>query len=63
MLFILFWILFAIFPIILSAFSALKNNTSMFDESNNSGTYLWFLFATIPIGFFGLIVNWIVRSI
>ena len=54
---LLFWILFAIFPIILSAISALKNNTSMFDESKSSGTYLWFLMASIPIAFFGLIVT------
>ena len=61
MLFILFWVLFAIFPIMLSAFSALKNNTSMFDESKNSGTYLWFLMVTIPIGFIGLIISLIIK--
>ena len=40
----------AFLPIALAFVTSLLNGTSMFDEGSGSGTYLWLLMVTVPLG-------------
>jgi cytochrome bd-type quinol oxidase subunit 1 len=55
----------AVLPIIAAFLFSLINGGSMFDEGSGGGGYLWFLMASLPLGFFiivtGLIVNLVKR--
>ena len=55
----------AISPVIAAFLFSLINGGSMFDEGSGGGGYLWFLMASLPLGFFfivtGLIVNLVKR--
>jgi hypothetical protein len=44
-------LLVAVSPIIAAFLYSLINGGSMFDEGSGGGTYLWFLMASLPIGF------------
>jgi hypothetical protein len=41
----------ALSPVIAAFVFSLINGGSMFDESSGGGAYLWFLMASLPIGF------------
>ena len=40
----------AFLPIVLAFITSLISRTSMFDEGSGSGTYLWLLIISVPIG-------------
>jgi hypothetical protein len=44
-------LLVAVSPIIAAFLYSLINGGSMFDEGSGGGAYLWFLMASLPIGF------------
>ena len=50
-------IIFASLPIGLAFLTALLSGKSMTNEGEGTGTYLWFLFVTVPIGFLVVIVG------
>ena len=41
----------AVLPIIAAFLFSVINGGSMFDEGSGGGGYLWFLMATLPLGF------------
>jgi hypothetical protein len=59
---ILFGILFIFSPLALAFISSVINQNSMFDEGNGSGTYIWFMLFTIPVGLIVVIIG-IIRLI
>ena len=44
-------VVFASLPVGLAFFTALFSGKSMTNEGEGTGTYLWFLLVTVPIGF------------
>lgn len=53
----------AVLPIIVSFLTSFFSEGSMFDESSGGGGYLWFLMATLPIGFLVIITGLIVKVV
>ena len=51
----------AILPIVLAFITSLISRTSMFDEGSGTGTYLWLLLISIPIGLLIMIIGLIVK--
>jgi hypothetical protein len=56
----LFALLIVLSPILLAFLSSLISHGSFMSE-NSSGAYLWLLFLSIPLGFFFLLANLLVR--
>ena len=50
-------LLIAVFPIICAFLFSLFNGSSMFDESSGGGGFLWFLMATLPLGFLMMFIG------
>ena len=50
-------LLIAVSPIIAAFLFSLFNGGSMFDEGSGGGGYLWFLMASLPIGFVLIIIG------
>ena len=50
----------AVLPIIAAFLFSLINGGSMFDEGSGGGGYLWFLMASLPIGFIFIVTGLIV---
>jgi TRAP-type C4-dicarboxylate transport system permease small subunit len=53
-------------PILLAFISSLFQGGSMWDESSGTGTFIWFMFFTLPVGFalivFGLVMALVRRK-
>ena len=47
----------ALSPIIAAFLFSLINGGSMFDEGSGGGAYLWFLMASLPIGFVMIVIG------
>lgn len=43
-------VIFALAPVVIAFVTGLLSGTSMWDEGNGTGTYLWFLIFTLPLG-------------
>jgi hypothetical protein len=52
----------AVLPIIAAFLFSLINGGSMFDEGSGGGGYLWFLMASLPLGFFIVVTGLIVMG-
>jgi cytochrome bd-type quinol oxidase subunit 1 len=50
----------AFLPIALAFITSLISRTSMFDEGSGSGTYLWLLIISVPIGLLLILIGLIV---
>ena len=50
----------AVLPIIAAFLYSLINGGSMFDEGSGGGGYLWFLMASLPLGFIFIVTGLIV---
>ena len=50
----------AFLPIIAAFLFSLINGGSMFDEGSGGGGYLWFLMASLPLGFIFIVTGLIV---
>jgi len=48
---------FAISPILLAFVTSLFQGGSMWDEGSGTGGYIWFMFLTLPVGFFLVVVG------
>ena len=51
----------AVLPIIAAFLFSLINGGSMFDEGSGGGGYLWFLMASLPIGFVLIVIGLIIQ--
>jgi len=50
-------LIFAISPILLAFVTSLFKGGSMWDEGSGTGGYIWFMFLTLPVGFFLVVVG------
>lgn len=55
-------LLIAVLPIIAAFLFSLINGGSMFDEGSGGGGYLWFLMASLPLGFIFIVIGLIVMG-
>ena len=53
----------AFLPIVLAFVTSLISKTSMFDEGSGTGTYLWLLIISVPIGLLLIVIGLIVKLI
>jgi hypothetical protein len=51
----------AFLPIVLAFITSLISRTSMFDEGSGTGTYLWLLIISVPIGLLLIVIGLIVK--
>ena len=50
-------LLFAVSPILLAFVTSLFQGGSMWDESSGTGTFIWFMFFTLPIGLLLVVIG------
>jgi hypothetical protein len=55
--FIRIGLIFAISPILLAFVTSLFQGGSMWDESSGTGTFIWFMFFTLPVGFLLVLIG------
>jgi hypothetical protein len=55
--FIRIGLIFAISPILLAFVTSLFQGGSMWNESSGTGTFIWFMFFTLPVGFFLVLIG------
>jgi len=55
--FIRIGLLFAVSPILLAFVTSLFQGGSMWDESSGTGTFIWFMFFTLPIGLLLVVIG------
>jgi hypothetical protein len=55
--FIRIGLIFAISPILLAFVTSLFQGGSMWDESSGTGTFIWFMFFTLPLGFLLVLIG------
>jgi hypothetical protein len=55
--FIRIGLIFAISPILLAFVTSLFQGGSMWNESSGTGTFMWFLFLTLPVGFLLVLIG------
>jgi uncharacterized membrane protein len=55
--FIRIGLLFAVSPILLAFVTSLFQGGSMWDESSGTGTFIWFMFFTLPVGLLLVVIG------
>jgi hypothetical protein len=55
--FIRIGLIFAISPILLAFVTSLFQGGSMWNESSGTGTFIWFMLLTVPIGFLLVLIG------
>jgi hypothetical protein len=50
-------LIFAISPILLAFVTSLFQGGSMWDESSGTGTFIWLMFLTLPVGFLLVVIG------
>ena len=55
--FIRIGLLFAVSPIVLAFVTSLFQGGSMWDEGSGTGTFIWFMFFTLPIGLLLVVIG------
>ena len=55
--FIRIGLIFAISPILLAFVTSLFQGGSMWNESSGTGTFIWFMFLTVPVGFLLVLIG------
>jgi len=55
-------LIFAVSPLILAFVTSIFQGVSMWDEGGGTGTYIWFMMLTMPVGFV-LVVFGLLKSI
>jgi TRAP-type mannitol/chloroaromatic compound transport system permease small subunit len=56
-------LLFAFSPLLLAFVTSLFQGGSMWDEGSGTGGYIWFMMATLPVGFVLIVVGVVVGVI
>jgi hypothetical protein len=55
--FIRIGLIFAISPILLAFVTSLFQGGSMWNESSGTGTFIWFMLLTLPVGFLFVLIG------
>ena len=55
--FIRIGLIFAFSPILLAFVTSLLQGGSMWDESSGTGTFIWFMIFTLPVGFLLVVIG------
>jgi len=55
--FIRIGLIFAISPILLAFVTSLFQGGSMWNESSGTGTFIWFMLLTVPVGFLLVLIG------
>jgi hypothetical protein len=55
--FIRIGLIFAFSPILLAFFTSLFQGGSMWNESSGTGTFIWFMIFTLPVGFLLVVIG------
>ena len=55
-------LIFGVSPLILAFVTSIFQGGSMWDEGGGTGTYIWFMMLTVPVGFVLVIIG-LVRAI
>ena len=55
--FIRIGLIFAISPILLAFVTSLFQGGSMWNESSGTGTFIWFMLLTVPVGFLFVLIG------
>jgi len=55
--FIRIGLIFAISPILLAFVTSLFQGGSMWNESSGTGTFIWFMLLTLPVGFLLVLIG------
>jgi len=50
-------LIFAVSPLILAFVTSIFQGVSMWDEGGGTGTYIWFMMLTMPVGFLLVIIG------
>jgi len=50
-------LIFAISPILLAFVTSLFQGGSMWNESSGTGTFIWFMLLTLPVGFLFVLIG------
>jgi TRAP-type mannitol/chloroaromatic compound transport system permease small subunit len=56
-------LIFAISPLLLAFVTSIFQGGSMWDEGSGTGGYIWFMMATLPVGFVLIVVGVVVGVI
>ena len=56
-------LVFAFSPLLLAFVTGLIQGVSMWDEGSGTGTYLWFLMATLPVGFVLVVIGLVMKIV
>ena len=56
-------LVFAFSPLLMSFVTGLFQGVSMWDEGSGTGTYLWFLMATLPVGFMLVVIGLVMKIV
>ena len=50
-------LIFAVSPLVLAFVTSIFQGGSMWDEGGGTGTYIWFMMLTLPVGFVMVIIG------
>ena len=56
-------LLFAFSPLLMAFVTGLIQGVSMWDEGSGTGTYIWFMLLTLPVGFVLIVIGVVVRFV
>ena len=56
-------LLFAFSPLLLAFVTSLFQGGSMWDEGSGSGTYIWFMMLTLPVGFVLVFIGLVMKIV
>ena len=56
-------LLFAVSPILLAFVTSLFQGGSMWDESSGTGTFIWFMLFTLPVGLLLVVIGLVIALV
>ena len=56
-------LIFAFSPLLMAFVTGLIQGVSMWDEGSGTGTYLWFLLASLPVGFVLVVIGLVMKIV
>ena len=56
-------LLFAFSPLVMAFVTGLIQGVSMWDEGSGTGTYIWFMMLTLPVGFVLVVIGLVMKIV
>ena len=56
-------LIFAVSPLVLAFVTSIFQGVSMWDEGGGTGTYIWFMMLTMPVGFVMVVIGLVMMII